>query len=108
LITQIQTRPRLHDQVSVAIILLAAGRASHMGVGGPHKLLAEFAGVPLVRRSAERAVSSGADSVTVVNGYRHEEIEAALAGLDLDLAHNPDFASGMASSPKPAVQTAFW
>jgi molybdenum cofactor cytidylyltransferase len=46
--------------------------------------------------------------VTVVNGYRHEEIEAALAGLDLDLAHNPDFASGMASSPKPAVQTAFW
>ncbi|MGO6747883.1 NTP transferase domain-containing protein [Rhizobium ruizarguesonis] len=53
-----------------------------------------------MRRSAERAVPSGADSVTVVTGYRHEEIEAALARLDLDLAHNPDFASGMASSLK--------
>ncbi len=98
--TMQETRPRSRDQVSVAIILLAAGKASRMGVGGPHKLLAEFAGVPLVRRSAERAISSGANSVTVVTGYRHEEIEAALFGLDVDLAHNPDFVSGMASSLK--------
>ncbi|TDR34159.1 molybdenum cofactor cytidylyltransferase [Aquamicrobium defluvii] len=97
---QIERRPRSRDPISVAIILLAAGRASRMGVGGTHKLLAEFAGVPLVRRSAERAISSGANSVTVVTGYRHEEIQAALDGLDLDLAHNPDFASGMASSLK--------
>lgn len=82
MITQIETRPGSRDPISVAIILLAAGRASRMGVGGPHKLLAEFAGVPLVRRSAERAVSSSANSLTVVTGYRHEEIEAAFA-LDL-------------------------
>jgi molybdenum cofactor cytidylyltransferase len=69
LITQIETGPRSRDPISVAIILLAAGKASRMGVGGPHKLLAEFAGVPLVRRSAARAVSSGADSVTVVTGW---------------------------------------
>jgi molybdenum cofactor cytidylyltransferase len=65
---QIETRPPSHDQVSVAIILVAVGKASRMGVSGPHKLLAEFAGVPLVRRSAERAVSSGANFVTVVTG----------------------------------------
>ncbi len=100
LVTQIKTSPRSRAPISVAIILLAAGKASRMGVGGPSKLLAEFAGVPLVRRSAERAVSSGANSVTVVTGYRHEEIKAALFGLDLDLAHKPDFASGMASSQK--------
>ncbi|EJC85342.1 hypothetical protein Rleg4DRAFT_7669 [Rhizobium leguminosarum bv. trifolii WSM2297] len=50
---------RSPEPMSVAIILLAAGRASRMGVGGPHKLLAEFAGVPLVRRSAERALLGG-------------------------------------------------
>jgi molybdenum cofactor cytidylyltransferase len=100
LIMQIETRPRSRAPISVAIILLAAGKASRMGVGGPHKLLAEFAGIPLVRRSAERAISSGADSVTIVTGYRHEEIEATLAGLDLHLTHNPDFASGIASSLK--------
>ncbi|MGV2168849.1 nucleotidyltransferase family protein [Agrobacterium tumefaciens] len=94
------TRPRSRDSISVTIILLAAGEASRMGAGGPHKLLAEFAGVPLVRRSAERAISSSADSVTVVTGYRQEEIKAALAGLELNYVHNPEFASGLASSLK--------
>jgi molybdenum cofactor cytidylyltransferase len=89
LTTQIETRPGSRDAISVAIILLAAGRASRMGVGAPHKLLAAFTGVPLVRRCAERAVSSCAKSVTVVTGYRRAEIEAALAGPDLDLAHIP-------------------
>jgi molybdenum cofactor cytidylyltransferase len=105
LLMEIQTRPRPRDvvekpreQISVAIVLLAAGRASRMGEGGPHKLLAEFSGVPLVRRSAERALASGAGSVIAVTGYRQEEITAALSGLDIGLAHNSDYASGMAGS----------
>jgi molybdenum cofactor cytidylyltransferase len=105
LLMEIQTRPRPRDmvekppeQISVAIILLAAGKASRMGEGAPHKLLAEFSGVPLVRRSAEQAISSGANSVTAVTGYRQEEIAAALSGLGIGLAHNPDYASGMAGS----------
>ncbi|KAA0695524.1 nucleotidyltransferase family protein [Neorhizobium sp. P12A] len=84
--------------ISVAVVLLAAGRASRMGEGGPHKLLAEFDGVPLVRRSAEAAVGSGADSVIAVTGYRADEIVGALSGLRAVFAHNADFASGMASS----------
>lgn len=71
-----------------------------MGVGEPHKLLADFSGVPLVRRSAERAISSNADSVTVVTGHKHEEIEAALIGLEVNLVYNPDFAEGIATSLK--------
>lgn len=105
LLMEIQTRPRPRDmvekppeEISVAIILLAAGKASRMGDGAPHKLLAEFSGVPLVRRSAEQAISSGANSVTAVTGYRQEEIAAALSGLGIGLAHNPDYASGMAGS----------
>ncbi len=105
LLMEIQARPRLReaeaqttDAGTIAAILLAAGRASRMGEGGPHKLLAEFDGVPLIRRSAITAIGSRASSVIVVTGHRKDDMEAALAGLDVTIAHNPDYASGMASS----------
>ena len=105
LLMEIGTRPRpreLPEQqgaaVSVAIVLLAAGTASRMGKGGAHKLLAEFGGLPLVRRSAETALKSRTVSVTVVTGYRSREIQDALSGLSLNLLTNPDYTSGMASS----------
>lgn len=79
----------------VAIVLLAAGKASRMG--GPHKLLATFDGISLVRIMAERACATGAP-VFVVTGHRHPEITALLAGLPIENVHNPDFESGMASS----------
>ncbi|NKL21709.1 nucleotidyltransferase family protein [Rhizobium leguminosarum] len=85
-------------EASVAIVILAAGKASRMGKGGRHKLLAEFDGVPLVRRSALSALGADAASVIVVTGHRRSEIEAALDGLALTLVDNPDYASGMASS----------
>ncbi|NKK77063.1 NTP transferase domain-containing protein [Rhizobium leguminosarum] len=85
-------------KASVAIVILAAGKASRMGEGGKHKLLAEFDGVPLVRRAALTALAADAASVIVVTGHRRSEIEAALDGLDLTFIDNPDYASGMASS----------
>ncbi|MBY5583721.1 NTP transferase domain-containing protein [Rhizobium leguminosarum] len=85
-------------KASVAIVILAAGRASRMGEGGRHKLLAEFDGVPLVRRSALTALAADAASVIVITGHRRSEIEAALDGLALTFVDNPDYASGMASS----------
>ncbi|MBY5312924.1 NTP transferase domain-containing protein [Rhizobium leguminosarum] len=85
-------------KASVAIVILAAGKASRMGEGGKHKLLAEFDGVPLVRRSALTALAADAASVIVVTGHRKSEIEAALDGLALTFIDNPDYASGMASS----------
>ncbi|NTI22452.1 NTP transferase domain-containing protein [Rhizobium rhizogenes] len=105
LLMEIQSRPRPRDipvkpevPISVAVVLLAAGKASRMGEGGPHKLLAEFDGMPLVRRSALTALSSGAASVAAVTGHRREEIEEALTGLAVEQVYNPDYASGMASS----------
>ena len=84
----------------VGIVLLAAGKASRMGEKGPHKLLAEFDGVPLVRRSAEVAKASQAEAICVVTGHRADEIGAALQSLDLKVAYNADYATGMASSLK--------
>jgi molybdenum cofactor cytidylyltransferase len=105
LLMEIPTRPRPRDYhferpktLAVGAVLLAAGQARRMGPDGQHKLLAEFDGVPLVRRSAEILLSSQLQIVVAVTGHRHGEVEAALAGLNLVKAHNPQFASGMASS----------
>ncbi|MDL2405728.1 molybdopterin-binding/glycosyltransferase family 2 protein [Rhizobium calliandrae] len=113
LLMEIQSRPRPRDiivkpetHISVAVVLLAAGQARRMGEGGPHKLLAEFDGQPLVRRSAATALASGAAAVVAVTGHRREEIEQALAGLPVEQAHNPDYASGMASSLVAGVSAA--
>lgn len=105
LLMEIPSRPQPRDararkphDLSVGGLLLAAGQARRMGKDGPHKLLAEFEGVPLVRRTAAMLAESQLDPVVAVIGHRREEIEESLAGLDLALVFNPDYASGMASS----------
>ena len=109
LLMEIPTRPQPRVQQEAApskgvgIVLMAAGRSSRMGDGAGHKLLAEFDGEPLVRRMAERALASRAESLVAVTGYRGEDIAAVLEGLDVTLAENPDYASGMASSLKVGV-----
>jgi molybdenum cofactor cytidylyltransferase len=105
LLMEIPTRPRPRDTdggsdkpVTVGAVLLAAGQARRMGAGGPHKLLAEFDGIPLVRRSAQMLLDAGLTSVVAVTGYRKAEVEQALTGLDVRIAFNPDYESGMAGS----------
>ncbi|KXG87834.1 nucleotidyltransferase family protein [Agrobacterium bohemicum] len=84
--------------MTVAIILLAAGMSSRTGKDGFHKLLAEFDGVPLLRRMVTAAVDSEAISVTVVLGHGHAEQRNILSGIEVQMVVNPDFALGMASS----------
>ena len=105
LLMEIQARPRLREAEAqsapagnVVTVLLAAGKASRMGEGGPHKLLAEFDGVPLIRRAVTTAIGSRASPVIVVTGHRKDDIEAALSGLNAITLYNPDYAFGMASS----------
>jgi molybdenum cofactor cytidylyltransferase len=81
--------------------VLAAGSSSRMG--GPNKLLAPVAGAPMVRRVAETALASAASPVIVVTGHQAREVEAALAGLDVTIAHNPDHAAGLAGSLKTGL-----
>ena len=110
LLMEIPTRPlpRLgktpaDSALRVAAVVLAAGSASRMAGSGHHKLLAEFDGMPLVRRSAETVKGSRVDRSVVVAGYRAKDIEKALAGLDAEIVINPDFATGMASSLKAGL-----
>ncbi|WP_394689163.1 NTP transferase domain-containing protein [Hoeflea sp.] len=106
LLKEIPSRPQPRQvstaatNVEVAVVLLAAGRASRMGEQAGHKLLAQFDGEPLVRRMARTALGSAASLSVVVTGHRGEEIASSLDGLAVKLVENPDYASGMASSLK--------
>lgn len=83
--------------MSVGGLLLAAGRSRRVGAGN-HKLLAEFGGVPLVRRSAETVFRSKVTPVVVVTGHRCEEIEAALGDLPVTITYNKNYAAGIGTS----------
>ena len=90
-------------QPGIAAVVLAAGRASRMG---SNKLIAELDGEPIVRRTVRAVLGSRARPVVVVTGHEAEAVRAALAGLDVQFAHNPDFALGMSTSLRVGVVAA--
>ncbi|MGE6743133.1 NTP transferase domain-containing protein [Allorhizobium pseudoryzae] len=111
LLMEIPSRPRPREAIRATLteqdlgaVLLAAGRASRMGEAG-HKLLAEFEGVPLVRRIAERALDALRGPLVAVIGHRATEVTTALTGLPLTIVDNPDFSTGMASSLKAGLSS---
>jgi molybdenum cofactor cytidylyltransferase len=111
LLKEIATRPQPRDgeagedsarrEKRIACIVLAAGRSSRMGPR--NKLLEDLGGRPIVRRTVEAALASRTRPVVVVTGYMGEAIAGALAGLDVKIVNNPDFATGMASSLKAGI-----
>ncbi len=80
----------------VAALVLAAGQSRRMGAA--NKLLIEIEGVSMVARVAAAALSSKAETVLVVTGHEADDIGAALAGMNVTLVHNPDYAEGLSSS----------
>ena len=105
-----------------AALLLAAGRSTRMGAGR-HKLLATLSatapaapsGAPslasaaptLISHVAHVALGARIASLTIVTGHAAAEIRQASASLpasaaarqiSLNYCHNPDYASGIASS----------
>ena len=108
LLMEIASRPRPREgergdrdgnEPSVDIVVLAAGRSSRMG--GPNKLLAEFDGKPLIRRTVETALGArNAETVRVVVGHMRADVIAALDGLDVEIVGNPNYTDGLSSSLK--------
>ena len=82
-------------QQQLAGIVLAAGAASRFG--GP-KQVALLGGVSLVTRAARLALPYCPAGVVVVTGAYAGEVHASLAGLPVRMAHNADWATGMAAS----------
>jgi molybdenum cofactor cytidylyltransferase len=99
IVSRPQPRAPAHlDAAPVAGLVLAAGRSTRMGEA--NKLLQTVRGKPMLRHAVEAQLASRARPVIVVTGYQHEQVAAMLAGLDVELVHNPAFASGLASSVK--------
>jgi molybdenum cofactor cytidylyltransferase len=82
-------------------VVLAAGASTRMGT---QKLLLPFGGEPLVRRAVRQVCDAGFDDVLVVLGSEHEATLAALDGIPVRHAINLEFASGMGSSFRTAVE----
>ncbi len=81
--------------------MLAAGLSRRMG--GANKLLAEIDGEPMVARAVDAVLASAARPVVVVTGHDAPRVRAALAGRDVGFVHNPDYASGLASSLRAGI-----
>jgi molybdenum cofactor cytidylyltransferase len=87
----------------VGAVVLAAGQSSRFRAAGGRdltKLVAKLDGEPIVRRVVEAALATKAHPIIVVTGYAQNSVEGAVAGLDVGLAFNSNFASGLASSLK--------
>lgn len=82
--------------MKVAIVILAAGKSTR--TGAEHKLLAEFGGTSLIRRSVLTAIASNNADIVVVTGHRTEDIEAQISDLPVKIVHNDLYTAGMSSS----------
>ena len=105
LLAEIETRPQPREAGTlarsphapkIAALVLAAGRSSRMG--SRNKLLEPIDGKAMVRRVVEAIMASDVGRVVVVTGHQADQVRAALAGLDVAFAHNPDFADGLSTS----------
>lgn len=107
LLMEIPTRPQPRERPAqplgpaVHAVLLAAGRSSRMG--GPNKLMADFGGEPLLRRTARQVLASRVRRTVVVLGHQAGRATAALEGLDVRVVENPDYATGLSSSLKAGI-----
>jgi len=107
LLMEIVTRPQPRAKPApekgnrVAAVILAAGRSTRMGA--INKMIAQIGGKPLVRIAAEQALTSRAAPVIVVTGHQRDKVEVALAGLDVRLVHNPDYADGLGTSLRTGI-----
>ena len=81
-------------------IVLAAGGSSRMGTS---KQLLQVGGISLVARAVDAALGSGAAPVAVVLGANAEKVHAEVAGRPILAAHNPDWATGIASSIRVGI-----
>jgi molybdenum cofactor cytidylyltransferase len=100
--TSLIARDPVPKETRISAVVLAAGRSTRMGPD--NKLLAEIDGTAIVCRVARAALASRARPVLVVTGHQAEAVRAALAGLDVTFAANPDYAQGLSTSLKAGLR----
>ncbi|MGO4406063.1 NTP transferase domain-containing protein [Bosea sp. RAF48] len=102
IVSRPQPRAPGHGEAgSIAGIVLAAGQSARMGAS--NKLLQPLRGKPILRHAVEAQLEAGLSPVLVITGHEQGAVAAALADLPVRVVHNPDYASGLASSLKTGI-----
>ncbi len=85
-------------------ILLAAGLSTRMGAA--NKLLLPWGTKTVIEAVAATYLAAIDGTLTVVTGHEAEHVQAALSGLDVQFAHNPDYAQGQPTSVATGLKAA--
>ncbi len=79
----------------IVAVVLAAGLSKRMG---QPKLLLALDGTPVLRHAVERVLAGGLDEIVIVVPPTHDEFKAALAGMRVRFAVNPNPEAGQGTS----------
>lgn len=87
---------------TIAAVVLAAGKSTRMA---PYNklLVTDRAGKPMIARTVDNVLSSGARPVIVVTGHHADEIKAALAGRPVTYVPSPNYEAGLSESLKAGI-----
>ena len=86
---------------SVAGIILAAGASRRLGRS---KQLLLWRGKPFILHVARAALDAGLVPAAVVTGAEADDVRAALAGVPVEIVHNPHWAEGQSTSVRAGLQ----
>ena len=107
LLSEIPSRPQPRDRERktgtgpVVGILLAAGQSTRMGQ--TNKLLAKIDGQAMVLHAIDAMLGSKVDQVILVTGHQADLVQKAAEGRPLIIVHNPDYALGLSTSLRAAL-----
>jgi molybdenum cofactor cytidylyltransferase len=107
LLTEIPSRPQPRDRKisargdRIVGVLLAAGQSTRMGRA--NKLLAEIDGKAMVLHAVDAMLGSKVDQVILVTGHEADQVREALGDRRLTIVHNPDYAEGLSTSLRTAL-----
>ncbi len=86
----------------IAALVLAAGRSTRMGAA--NKLLQPVAGKPMLAHTLDAVAASDTCGAVVVTGHETDAVSPLLAGRDVLVVHNPNFAEGLSTSLKAGLR----
>lgn len=95
------------EMAEIAAIILAAGKSTRFRGDDPNaktKAVAVLDGAPMVRHVAQAAIDAGLKPLVLVTGFNAVEVSSAAQAVPgLQIVHNPDYETGLASSLRVGI-----